>query len=155
MKSNPLLIGVIADTHGLLRAEALAALKGCGLILHAGDIGGPEVLDGLRSIAPVIAVRGNTDRGGWAETLRERELVEAGGRLIYLLHEIGDLDIDPAAAGVAAVISGHSHIPRMKYRDGILFFNPGSAGPKRWNLSASIGLLRTGDEGLEGKIIEL
>ncbi|NLC71669.1 MAG: metallophosphoesterase family protein [Desulfuromonadaceae bacterium] len=152
---SPLLIGVISDTHGLLRPQATAALQGCHLILHAGDVGRPEILDDLRLIAPLVAVRGNVDRGSWAAALAEKELVEAGGRYFYLLHQLDQLDIDPVAAGVAAVISGHSHIPRMKKRGGILYFNPGSAGPKRWNLPVSVGLLKVVEGLVEGQIIEL
>lgn len=136
------LIGVISDTHGLLRPEALQALAGCSLILHAGDIGGSEILDGLRRIAPVVAVRGNTDRGLWCEDLSDIEVVEYGGLQLYLLHDISHLELDPAAAGFAAVIHGHSHKPAQEVRNGVLYFNPGSAGPRRFKLPVSVGRLR-------------
>jgi putative phosphoesterase len=152
---RPLVIGVISDTHGLLRPEAVAALQGCRLILHAGDIGGPEILQELRLIAPVTAVRGNVDQEAWAQVLPIRELIAMAGRFFYLLHRLDDLDIDPAAAGVAAVISGHSHHPRSHRKEGVLYFNPGSAGPKRWQLPVSVGLLRVSRERVEGEIISL
>ena len=150
-----LVIGVISDTHGLLRPEAVDALRGCGLILHAGDIGKPEVLEGLRHIAPLVAVRGNVDRGGWAAVLPEQEMIETGGLTLYLLHRIEELDLDPVSAGVAAVISGHSHVPQIVWKDGILYFNPGSAGPKRWNLPVSVGLLSLNGGRVEGRIVTL
>ncbi len=151
----PLLMGVIADTHGLLRPEAVAALQGCGLILHAGDIGRSEILTDLGRIAPVVAVRGNTDREGWAASLPDREMIAVADRFFYLLHDLDGLDIDPVAAGVDVVVSGHSHMPQMKWKNGILYFNPGSAGPKRWRLPVSVGLLKMMETGIEGELIEL
>jgi hypothetical protein len=135
-------IGVIADTHGLLRPEALSALRGSDLIVHAGDVGAPEVLAGLRAVAPVTAVRGNNDRGEWARSLGESEAVEVAGRWLYVLHDIHALDLDPAAAGFAAVIAGHSHRPLVEERRGVLFVNPGSAGPRRFALPVALARLR-------------
>src|SRR5467141_1295048 len=125
-------IGVISDTHGLVRPEALRALAGADLIVHAGDVGAPEVLD---------AVRGNNDRGRWARALAETEVVERGGRAIYVLHDLHELDLDPRAAGFDAVITGHSHQPQIERRDGVLYLNPGSAGPRRFRLPVSVARL--------------
>jgi putative phosphoesterase len=138
-------IGVISDTHGLLREQAIAVLAGVDLIVHAGDIGSPDVLDGLRAIAPVYAVRGNNDRDVWARELPLTDVVEAGAHQLYLLHDIADLDIDPAAAGFAAVVYGHSHKARSEHRDGVLYLNPGSAGPRRFNLPIALARLRVED----------
>ena len=118
------LIGVISDTHGLLRPEAVAALAGVEAILHAGDVGEPCLLDELREIAPLTVVRGNVDHGAWARELPATEVFEAGGQVLYMLHDVGDLDLDPAAAGFAAVVFGHSHRPLIERRDGVLFLNP-------------------------------
>jgi putative phosphoesterase len=148
-------VGVISDTHGLMREEAIAALEGVDLIVHAGDVGGPEVLERLRTIAPVRAVRGNNDRDEWARSLPLRDVVEAGPHQIYLLHDIAELDIDPAAAGMAAVIAGHSHKPGARLRDGVLYLNPGSAGPRRFKLPVSIARLRVSGNGFEHEIVEL
>ena len=148
-------VGVISDTHGLLRDEAVAALKESELIIHAGDIGKPEVLERLREIAPVHAVRGNNDRDAWARGLPLTEVVDVGGVLIYLLHDIGDLDIDPAAAGMAAVVTGHSHKPLAEVRDGVLFLNPGSAGPRRFRLPITVATLRVGAGALDAQIVEI
>jgi putative phosphoesterase len=148
-------VGVISDTHGLVRVEALAALQGCELIIHAGDIGSPEVLDRLREIAPVHAVRGNNDRDAWAGSLPLTEVVELGGVYAYLLHDIADLDIDPAAAGMAAVITGHSHKPVAELRDGVLYLNPGSAGPRRFKLPITVARLRVTDGQLKPEIVRL
>jgi putative phosphoesterase len=148
-------VGVISDTHGLVRVEALAALQGCELIIHAGDIGRPEVLDRLREIAPVHAVRGNNDRDAWAGSLPLTEVVELGGVYAYLLHDIADLDIDPAAAGMAAVITGHSHKPVAELRDGVLYLNPGSAGPRRFKLPITVARLRVTDGLLKPEIVRL
>ena len=132
-------MGLISDTHGLLRPDALAALAGSDHILHAGDIGTPEVLEALRAIAPVTAVRGNNDRGAWAEPIAEREMLELGGAWFYMLHDLAELDIDPAAAGVQVVVTGHSHQPVREERDGVIYVNPGSAGPRRFKLPVSVG----------------
>ncbi|HKC50178.1 MAG TPA: metallophosphoesterase family protein [Myxococcota bacterium] len=150
-----MLVGVVSDTHGLLRPEAVAALRGVDLIVHAGDVGAPEVLDGLRELAPVVAIRGNNDKGAWAERLRATEIVEAAGGLLYLLHDVGDLDLDPAAAGFHAVVSGHSHRPSVDRRGGVLFLNPGSIGPRRFTLPIAFALLRVDGTELEASIVEL
>lgn len=138
-------IGIISDTHGLLREEALTALRGSDLILHAGDIGGPDVLAGLRAIAPVRAIRGNNDRDAWAHALPEREIVTLGELQIYMLHDLKELDIDPARAGHHVVVSGHSHKPLIEERNGVLYVNPGSAGPRRFSLPVSVAHLAVRD----------
>lgn len=134
-------IGLISDTHGLLRPEAVERLRGSDFIIHAGDIGNPEVLADLSRLAPVTAVRGNNDHAPWASRIRETEVLEAGSALIYVIHDIAQLDIDPAAGGFHAVIFGHSHRPMSEVRDGVLFCNPGSAGPRRFKLPVSVGCL--------------
>ncbi len=149
------IVGVISDTHGLLRPEAAAALAGSDLILHAGDVGAPDVLEALAAIAPVRAVRGNNDRGRWAHALPETDLVEIAGAAIYLLHDVTLLDLDPAAARVAAVVAGHSHKPASVVRDGVLWFNPGSAGPRRFKLPVSLGRLRVTDGAIAPELITL
>jgi uncharacterized protein len=141
MASRVHTVGVISDTHGLLRPEAVAALTGVERIIHAGDIGERAVLDALGRLAPVSAVRGNNDRGGWTRHIPETEVVEVGGVALYVLHDLHELDLDPRAAGFAAVIAGHSHQPRQEERDGVLYFNPGSAGPRRFRLPVSLGRL--------------
>lgn len=148
-------IGLIADTHGLLRPEAAKALEGSDLILHAGDIGKPEVLELLREIAPVVAVKGNTDRGKWASQLPPSEAVEVGEVRIYVIHNIDEIDIDPVAAGFRAILSGHSHQPSMDVRKGVFFINPGSAGPRRFSLPVSVALLHIQRRLLAIKFIEL
>ncbi len=148
-------IGVISDTHGLVRPEALRALAGSDLIVHAGDVGAPEVLAALRAVAPVVAVRGNNDRGAWAAALAETEVVERGGRSLYVLHDVKTLDLDPRAAGFDAVIAGHSHQPRVERRDGVLYLNPGSAGPRRFRLPVSVARLEVDARGLEAEILTL
>ncbi len=150
-----MLIGVISDTHGLLRPKAVRALRGSQLILHAGDVGNPEILDELRRIAPVVAVRGNIDRDSWAERLPDFEVVEAGGLQIYMLHNLDLLDLEPAAAGFSAVVFGHSHRPGQKRRKGVLYLNPGSAGPRRFHLPVSIGRLKIADGKIRGQIVRL
>ena len=134
-------VGLISDTHGLLRPQALAALAGVDHILHAGDIGGAAVVEALRGVAPVTAIRGNNDTDAWGRALPGTEMLELGGRWIYLVHDLGDLDIDPAAAGVDVVMSGHSHQPAVFEEHGVLFVNPGSAGPRRFTLPVSVGCL--------------
>ena len=146
---------MISDTHGLVRAEALAALAGSELIVHAGDIGTPAVLDALRAIAPVYAVRGNNDREDWACAIPHTDVIEAGGALLYLVHDIADLDVDPAAAGFAAVIYGHSHKPLAENREGVLYLNPGSAGPRRFRLPIAVARLEVRDGGVSAELIEL
>ncbi|HEY6449024.1 MAG TPA: metallophosphoesterase family protein [Acidobacteriaceae bacterium] len=148
-------VGVISDTHGLLRPEALAALGGSEHILHAGDVGDIAILDRLRAIAPVTAIRGNVDVGGACSLLPGTEMVELGGRLIYMLHDRQTLDLDPVAAGIAVVVSGHSHRPAIQRHKGILYFNPGSAGPRRFSLPVTVGFLTMGEAGVDGEIAEI
>jgi len=138
---TPILIGVISDTHGLLRPDALAALRGSEHIIHAGDVGAPEILDELGAIAPVTAIRGNIDNGAWARRLPDTEVVEVGGISIYVLHDLAHLDLKPEAARFRAVIYGHSHVPKQEMRGAVLYFNPGSAGPKRFRLPVTVGRL--------------
>ena len=135
------IVGLISDTHGLLRKEALAALTGCDLIIHAGDVGKPEILDDLQTVAPVIAVRGNIDKDAWASRLPLTAVAEVGPALIYVLHDLQQLDLDPAAAGFQFVISGHSHNPGRAERSGVTYVNPGSAGPRRFRLPVTIARL--------------
>ena len=148
-------IGLISDTHGLLRPDAAAFLQGSDLIVHAGDICDRSVLDALEAIAPTVAVRGNNDRGAWADALRESELVEIGGIVLYAIHDIDAIDIDPEAAGVRVVVSGHSHRPRHEQRGGVLFVNPGSAGPRRFTLPISIAELVVGGGEVSVRFAEL
>ncbi len=148
-------VGVISDTHGLVRPEALAALRGSELILHAGDVGGPSVLAALRALAPVVAVRGNCDRGDWSRTLPAAETVEVAGALIHLLHDRLDLGLDPRAAGLVAVVSGHTHRPAATRRDGVLHLNPGSAGPRRFGLPVSVARLVVDAGRAEAELVEL
>ncbi|HEY9699470.1 MAG TPA: metallophosphoesterase family protein [Trichocoleus sp.] len=155
--SNPVpqQIGIISDTHGLLRPEAIAALEGSGLILHAGDIGNPEVLVALNQIAPVVAVRGNNDRGEWAESIAEREMVQREDISIYLLHIIQELDFNPVTQNVQIVVSGHSHKPSISERAGVLFINPGSAGPRRFKLPITVARLQILGKAMQAEIIDL
>lgn len=148
-------VGVISDTHGLLRPESVAALRGSQLIIHAGDIGRPEVLDELRALAPTVAVRGNIDKQEWAASLPATEVVGVGKLLIWLLHDIGELDLDPVAAQFAAVVFGHSHKPSIEWRDGVLYLNPGSAGPRRFRLPVTVARLWVLGETIRPEIIEL
>lgn len=134
-------VGLISDTHGLLRPEAKAFLAGCDLILHGGDIGNPQILDELATLAPVTAVRGNNDHGAWAQPIAESELIKVGGHLIYMLHDLAQLDIDPKGAGVSVVVTGHSHAPSVHEKDQVLYVNPGSAGPRRFKLPVAAGEL--------------
>ncbi len=133
-----IVIGVISDTHGLLRPEALAALRGSEHIIHAGDVGDPEILDQLATVAPVTAIRGNIDKALWARRLAETEVVELGGTSIYVLHDLATLDLKPEAAGFDVIIYGHSHVPKQETKNGILYLNPGSAGPRRFKLPVSV-----------------
>lgn len=135
-------IGVISDTHGLIRPAALAALKGSDLIVHAGDVGSLDVLRALTAVAPVVAVRGNNDKGPWAAALPTTEIVHADSSLVYVLHDRNELDLDAAATGVAAVVSGHSHAPRIETKAGVLYVNPGSAGPRRFRLPVAVARMR-------------
>jgi putative phosphoesterase len=134
-------LGLISDTHGLLRPEALDALRGCGHIAHAGDIGDPAVLVGLARLAPVTAVRGNNDKGAWARKLADTEILELEGTRIYLIHDVGELALDPAQAGFDVVVAGHSHRPGKKLHAGVLYVNPGSAGPRRFKLPVTVARL--------------
>lgn len=149
------LIGVISDTHGLLRPEALEALRGSKYIIHAGDIGAPEILDKLAEIATVTAVRGNVDRASWAKKIPQTEVLELGGVSIYVLHKLQDLDLKPEAAGFRVVISGHTHVPKHETKNGVLYFNPGSAGPRRFRLPVSVGRLVLENGALSAEIIKL
>jgi uncharacterized protein len=150
-----LYIGVISDTHGLLRPQAMAALRGSALIIHAGDVGRPEILDELGKIAPVVAVRGNVDRDAWAERLPQSEIVEHESARLYVLHILEELDLDPPTAGFHSVITGHTHRPKMETKDGVLYFNPGSAGPKRFDLPVSVGRLSIAGGKLRGELVYL
>jgi hypothetical protein len=136
-------VGLISDTHGLLRDEALRALDGCDLIIHAGDVGKPEILDALKALAPLVAVRGNIDKGAWASALPVTAFAQAGPAAIYVLHNVHDLDLDPAA-GFQVVVSGHSHQPARMEQSGVLFLNPGSAGPRRFKLPVTVARLDLG-----------
>lgn len=149
-------IGVVSDTHGLLRDDAVAALQGVSQILHAGDVGDPEILDQLAEIAPVTAVRGNVDRGDWANELPEWETVEVGDHLIYLRHIREEIDLNPYEAGVSCVIFGHTHSPLREKKGSVIWFNPGSIGPRRFSLPISMGLLHIDQDGtLDAELIEL
>ncbi|HEY1463437.1 MAG TPA: metallophosphoesterase family protein [Terriglobales bacterium] len=150
-----LTIGIISDTHGLLRPEALNALQDSDFILHAGDVGDPEILKTLEQIAPVTAVRGNVDRDPWAKAIPETNVLEAGDVTIYMLHKLEALDLNPRAAGFAAVVYGHSHIPKQEVKNGVLYFNPGSAGPRRFRLPISVGILTIENGAVRAEIKEL
>jgi len=155
MPDREILVGIISDTHGLLRPEAVDALRGSDLIIHGGDVGNPAVIDELRHLAPTFVVRGNVDMQSWAAVWPITELVEVGELLLYALHDIAQLDLDPAAAGFAAVVFGHSHKPSIEVREGVLWLNPGSAGPRRFKLPVSIARVRVLGQRLEPEIIEL
>ncbi len=150
-----IVIGVISDTHGLLRPEAIAALQGSDRIIHAGDVGDRAILDRLSQIAPTTAVRGNIDKEPWAHKLPETEVAEVGGISIYILHDISKLDFKPEAAGLKAVVYGHSHIPKQEMRKGILFFNPGSAGPRRFKLPVTIGRLVIENHQVHAELVQI
>jgi len=152
---KPPVIGVISDTHGLLRPEAVEALRGVEHIVHAGDVGDPAILDSLRALAPVTAVGGNIDVHGPCSNLPATEVVTLHGRTFYVLHDRQTLDLDPAAAGFAAVISGHSHRPLIEWRQGVLYLNPGSAGPRRFTLPISLALVTLGADGLQPRLLTL
>lgn len=149
------LISVISDTHGLVHPEAMQALRGAELIIHAGDIGKPDVIETLKSIAPVVAIRGNNDREKWARKFPETAVVEVGKVRIYVIHNIKEIKIDPSAAGFRVVISGHSHRPSIIERDGVLFLNPGSAGSRRFKLPVAVAWLRVRGESVSARIVEL
>ncbi len=155
MAEKRITLGVISDTHGLLRPEAVEALRGSDRILHAGDVGAPKILGALAKIAPVTAVRGNVDTASWARALPETEVVEAGGVLIYMLHDLGQLDLKPEAAGFRVIVYGHSHQPKVDEKNGILYFNPGSAGPRRFRLPVSVGRLTITAGRVQAELVEL
>jgi uncharacterized protein len=149
------IIGVISDTHGLLRPAAIAALRGVEHIIHAGDVGSPEILEELSSLAPLAVIRGNIDKGAWAHALPESEVLEIGGISIYVLHDLAKLDLNPKAAGFHVIVSGHSHIPKHEMRDGVLYFNPGSAGPRRFRLPISLGRLIVEEGTVRPELLQL
>jgi putative phosphoesterase len=149
------ILGLISDTHGLLRAEAVRALRGSDLILHAGDVGAPEILESLKTIAPVVAVRGNVDTGEWAKALPLTEVIPLGSATIYMLHILEDLDLDPRVAGFPIVVSGHSHKPGQTEKDGVFYINPGSAGPCRFHLPVTVARLDLGVRPWKVEFIQL
>ena len=153
--AKAIIIGLISDTHGLVRDEALAALRGSEYIIHAGDIGDPEILVKLGEIAPLTAVRGNVDRESWAREIPETNVLEVAGVSIYVLHDLQQLDLKPEAAGFGAVISGHSHVPKREIKNGVLYFNPGSSGPRRFKLPVSVGKLIVQEQKISAEIITL
>jgi putative phosphoesterase len=155
LKNIEQVIGIISDTHGILRPEAVEALRGVELILHAGDVGSPDVLDALKGIAPVVAVRGNNDKGPWAEQLPAWEVAEVGVVFIYMIHDVKEIDLSPAAAGFHVVVSGHSHKPSVEERKGVLYVNPGSAGPRRFTLPVSVARLTVRGETVNAEVVEL
>ena len=149
------IIGVISDTHGLLRPEALKAMRGCERIIHAGDVGSADVLSQLRDIAPVIAVRGNVDSEAWAMRLPRTATVKIGSHTVYVLHVLEDLEIEPSPAGISAVVFGHSHKPSIETREGVLYLNPGSAGPRRFRLPVTVARLHVSGTIIRPEIVEL
>ena len=148
-------VGLISDTHGLLRDEALRALDGCDLIVHAGDVGNPEILEALKALAPLVVVRGNIDKGAWASALPVTAVAQAGPVAIYVLHDVHELDLDPAAARFQVVVSGHSHQPARREQSGVLFLNPGSAGPRRFKLPVTVARLDLGKTPWEVEFVRL
>lgn len=148
-------IGLISDTHGLIRPQALEVLQGVDYIIHAGDIGKPEVIVALKAIGPVLAIKGNNDRGSWAKPFPQTKLVKTGKAKLYVIHNVKDLDCDPVARGFQGVISGHSHKPSVSTRNGVLFVNPGSAGPRRFKLPLAVGKLFIQNGQVKAEIIEL
>ena len=148
-------VGLISDTHGLLRLEALAFLRGSDFIVHAGDIGDAAVLEELRRLAPLTAVRGNNDKGPWTKSLAETAVLEVGEVSIYVLHDLAELDLDPVAAGFRVVVSGHSHHPSVEDRDGVLYVNPGSSGPRRFKLPIAVAELQVAGSSVKARIVEL
>jgi putative phosphoesterase len=148
-------IGIISDTHGLLRPEAIKHLAGSEHIVHAGDIGAPEVIEGLRKIAPTTAIRGNIDTGEWAIDYPDTKLVVLGGRTLYVMHNLKEMKLDPTASGIEVIISGHSHRPQIETKDGILYVNPGSAGPRRFKLPVALAILELSDRAILPRIVEI
>lgn len=155
MPAREFFVGVISDTHGLLRPEALDALRGSDMIIHAGDVGKPEVIARLGEVAPLHVVCGNVDQESWAAALPMTELVEVGDHRFFVLHDIAQLDVDPAAAGFAAVVFGHSHRPSIETRNGVLFLNPGSAGPRRFKLPITVARVKTSGRHIRADIVDL
>jgi uncharacterized protein len=153
MRRGTKTIGVISDTHGLLRAEALAALRGCDAIVHAGDIGKPEVLEQLADLAPLTAIRGNVDK--WATDLQDTAVLTLAGKRFYVIHNLKELDLDPRSVDFAAVISGHSHVPKSETKNGVLYLNPGSAGPRRFKLPVAVAKIRVLEDGVEAELVTL
>jgi len=154
-QKKPIHVGVLSDTHGLLRPQVVENLLGVEMIIHAGDVGNEEILDTLKNIAPVTAVRGNTDWGIWTQGLRAKEAVEVGGILLYVLHNIDELDLEPAAAGFSVVVYGHSHQPSLHYHRDVLYLNPGGAGQRRFDYPITIALLHVNGSAVEPQILEL
>lgn len=148
-------VGVISDTHGLLRPEAVKALEGSDLIVHAGDIGSVDVVDRLSEIAPIVAIRGNVDTGEWAGKFPVEDVINVQGKHLYVLHNLNEIDLDPLAAGFDVVISGHSHKPSVRNKDGVLYVNPGSAGPRRFKLPVAVAMLYITVKGIEAQVQEL
>jgi putative phosphoesterase len=148
-------VGLVSDTHGLLRPEVRAFLIACDYIVHGGDVGGAHILDDLAAVAPLVAVKGNNDGQPWAAQLRETELIRVGNIFLYVIHNIDELDIDPAAAGVRVVVSGHSHKPQIREHDGILYVNPGSCGPRRFKLPVSVGEIIVSGTDAKARIVDL
>jgi putative phosphoesterase len=148
-------VGLISDTHGLLRPEAIAFLRGSDFIVHAGDIGNASVLKELKALAPLTVVRGNNDKGAWADKIAETEVLRIDDVFIYVLHNLADLDLDPVAAGFQVVVSGHSHQPSVEERDGVLYVNPGSSGPRRFKLPIAVGELEVAGRSAKAKLVEL
>jgi putative phosphoesterase len=155
MPAREFVVGVISDTHGLLRPEALDVLRGSDMIIHAGDVGKPEVIDRLGEVAPLHVVCGNIDNGSWAAALPMTELVEVGHHRFFVLHDIAQLDVDPVAAGFAAVVFGHSHRPSIETRNGVLFLNPGSAGPRRFKLPITDARVKASGRHIRADIVDL
>jgi putative phosphoesterase len=155
MMASQLLVGVISDTHGLLRPQAVEALRGSDVIIHAGDVGNAAIIDKLGHLAPTFAVRGNIDRGDWAAALPATQLVEIGGLTLYVLHDIAELDLDPPTAGFAAVVFGHSHQPSIETRDGVIYLNPGSAGPRRFKLPIALARVTVAGRQMRPEIVML
>ena len=150
-----MIIGVISDTHGLLRPEALTALRGSDYIVHAGDIGDPDILKKLAEIAPLAAIRGNVDREPWAQKVPATNVLDVEGVSIYILHNLNELDLKPEAVGFAVVVCGHSHVPKQETKNEVLYFNPGSAGPRRFRLPVTIGRLKVKGGKVSGEIVEV
>jgi len=155
MTGRTVILGVISDTHGLLRPEVIEALRGSDGILHTGDVGAPEILEALAQIAPATAIRGNVDTDAWARALSKTEVVEAGGVSIYMLHDLGQLDLKLGVARFRVVVYGHSHQPKIEEKNGVLYFNPGSAGPRRFHLPVSVGRLVIEAGKVRAELVEL